>query len=189
MGINNRKDGFEVAPLSIKQIQMASDATREFAKQLGFVNEDGRIDIVRLLELGNLDVACVDKNSQLELSVVPDELLPKAEAKTYPNGVIEIRESVYNSATSNDPRSRFTLAHELFHALAHCSQITYCRNTSSNTKIYCNSEWQADTFAGNLLLPDELIERYKALDEQTLSSMLGVSVACIKVRKKKYYSN
>ena len=38
MGINNRKDGFEVAPLSIKQIQMASDATREFAKQLGFVN-------------------------------------------------------------------------------------------------------------------------------------------------------
>lgn len=94
MGINNRKDGFEVAPLSIKQIQMASDATREFAKQLGFVNEDGRIDIVRLLELGNLDVACGDKNSQLELSVVPDELLPKAEAKTYPNGVIEIRESV-----------------------------------------------------------------------------------------------
>lgn len=33
MEINNRKDGFEVAPLSIKQIQMASDATREFAKQ------------------------------------------------------------------------------------------------------------------------------------------------------------
>lgn len=76
---------------------MASDATREFAKQLGFVKESGCIDIVGLVELGNLDVACGDKNSQLELSVVHDELLPKAEAKTYPNGVIEIRESVYNS--------------------------------------------------------------------------------------------
>lgn len=189
MGINNRKDGFEVSPLSIKQIQKAANTTREFAKQLGFVKESGCIDIVGLVELGKIDVVCGDKNFQLELSVVPDELLPKAEAKTYPNGVIEIRESVYNSATSNDPRSRFTLAHELFHALAHCSQITYCRNISDDTKIYCNSEWQADTFAGNLLLPDELIERYKALDEQLLSSMLGVSVTCIKVRKKKYYSN
>lgn len=70
-------------------------------------------------------------------------------------------------------RQRFTTAHELGHYMLHRDRIgdgiaddRAYRSTSSgryhNTRIGPREETQANTFAANLLMPYELIEKLKA---------------------------
>lgn len=68
-----------------------------------------------------------------------------------------IRESVYNGAEIENPRDRFTLAHELGHCLlGHGNNCTFAR-TNDPVPAYANPEWQADTFASMLLIPRSAI--------------------------------
>ena len=79
---------------------------------------------------------------------------------TLPTGEILLRESVYNGACYGNGRDRFTVAHELAHGVLHKEQIGFARPVDHNTKIYCNAEWQANEFAGRLLLPDSCIKQH-----------------------------
>jgi hypothetical protein len=108
----------------------------------------------------------------LDLEVVEDWHLPSEEAVTYPDlKTIQVRESVYDSAYAGDPRSRFTLAHELGHYLMHRDQNASFSRSGSH-KIYCDCEWQADRFASELLIDrrlfkadwtvQEVMEKFKA---------------------------
>ena len=179
-----RSNCYEVAPLSTEDIKYCANSTRGLADILGFVNHQGAFDIVRFMELGNINVSLSDgQNVPLCLEVVDDNELPDAEAKTFPNGTIKVRESVYDLANLNDGRSRFTLAHELFHAVVHCRQFAMCREATEGTRCYRNSEWQADMFAGNLLFPDELVKEYENLPEDEVSLKLGISKSCARVRR------
>ena len=64
---------------------------------------------------------------------------------------IALREDVYEGAWSGNRRDRFTVSHELAHFLIHRT-VMMARASGNNHKIFCDSEWQADTFAGTLLM-------------------------------------
>lgn len=96
------------------------------------------------------------------------------EAKTnIVTGEIFFKESVIQQATHKRYcRANFTIAHEIGHFVLHrvFNLITFSRGTSeSQNLIYRNPEWQADTFASELLMsyeecldlsPEEIRRKY-----------------------------
>jgi Zn-dependent peptidase ImmA (M78 family) len=64
---------------------------------------------------------------------------------------IALREDVYVGAWIGNRRDRFTVCHEFGHFLMHRT-LTMARARDDAHKIFCDSEWQADTFAGTLLM-------------------------------------
>ncbi|MGN0405350.1 MAG: ImmA/IrrE family metallo-endopeptidase [Bariatricus sp.] len=67
---------------------------------------------------------------------------------------MRIRSDVYERAVKGVPRDRFTLCHELGHYLLHRPEMmSYARG---EVPRYCNPEWQANTFAGELMAPYNL---------------------------------
>jgi transcriptional regulator with XRE-family HTH domain len=64
---------------------------------------------------------------------------------------IALREDVYVGAWTGNRRDRFTVCHEFGHFLMHRT-VTMARARDDSDKIFCDSEWQADTFAGTLLM-------------------------------------
>ena len=71
---------------------------------------------------------------------------------TFPDEkVMHIREDIYQRARGGEGRDRFTLAHELAHLLLHSGQ-QFARRASIDTKPFMQSEWQANCFAGELLM-------------------------------------
>lgn len=85
--------------------------------------------------------------------VTDSEFSEELQGLTYPlSYTIQLKESVYNGLLKDNPQDRFTLAHELGHLLMHDSYIK--TNEILNTKE--DPEWQADTFAKELLAPSYL---------------------------------
>ena len=72
---------------------------------------------------------------------------------------IFIREDVYYGAIANNGRDRFTIAHEIGHYSIHKpGHVRYARMESGvRVAAYQNPEWQANTFAAELLMPYDLI--------------------------------
>lgn len=65
-----------------------------------------------------------------------------------------IREDVYIGAVNDNPRDRFTLCHELGHFLLHTpDRVSFARG---DIPAYRKPEWQANTFAGELMAPYRL---------------------------------
>ncbi|MFD1260638.1 ImmA/IrrE family metallo-endopeptidase [Entomomonas asaccharolytica] len=88
---------------------------------------------------------------------------------------IHLREDVYDGACFGNGRDRFTAAHELGHYIFHRDYIGLLHRQicTSETKSYCNSEWQANTFASELLMPACLFERCRCIEE--VQEYLGVT--------------
>lgn len=105
---------------------------------------------------------------------------------TYPeNYTIKIREDVYLRAVDGVGRDRLTLAHELFHLIQHSnSNISFAR-IGDNSKIvtYCDPEWQADAFGGELLVPKHLIGN---MTINEIASLCDVSYAAARIQKNCY---
>ena len=64
---------------------------------------------------------------------------------------IKLREDVYEGAWNDVGRDRFTACHELGHYLLH-RRVAMARVRDDSHPVYRDAEWQADTFAGALLL-------------------------------------
>lgn len=100
-------------------------------------------------------------------------------ARAYPNEKkIVISESVYDGAFAGNHRDRFTIAHEIGHLLLHHdANISFARG---NDKIqpYEDPEWQANTFAGEVLVPVHLIKGLK-IEEISIKSNVSRQVASI----------
>ena len=77
------------------------------------------------------------------------------EAETFPDiGWMNIREDVYHEAIQDSMRARFTLSHELGHLFLHGGLTGYARSVGpASHPFYCDSEWQADLFAAEFLMP------------------------------------
>ena len=72
-------------------------------------------------------------------------------------GIIALREDVYIGATDGNPRDLMTAAHELGHLLLH-QDTRLMRNIDGRAlPAYRDSEWQANCFAGELLVPARLV--------------------------------
>jgi Zn-dependent peptidase ImmA (M78 family)/transcriptional regulator with XRE-family HTH domain len=96
---------------------------------------------------------------------------------------IALREDIYEGAWNGVGRDRFTACHELGHFLMHRT-ITMARTREDGDKIFCDSEWQADTFAGTLLMSPRHIHRFS--DHEDAANHCGMTGAAAKVMWSKY---
>jgi transcriptional regulator with XRE-family HTH domain len=71
---------------------------------------------------------------------------------------IKLREDVYEGAWNDVGRHRFTACHEFCHYLLH-REIALPRIRDDSHPIYRDAEWQADTFAGGLLMSSRHLSR------------------------------
>lgn len=94
---------------------------------------------------------------------------------------IYLKESVINEIESGNYRSNFTLAHELFHYLQN-KVLGFSFEEVEDRKTYEDPEWQANCFAGELLLPDEFLDNE---DNDFLAKHFQVSLECVLTRKVK----
>lgn len=74
-----------------------------------------------------------------------------------------LRTDIYVGAWNNVGRHRFTACHELGHYLLH-RQVKFARTRDDTDKIYCDAEWQADTFAGTLLMSPRHVKQFSSAD-------------------------
>lgn len=102
------------------------------------------------------------------LELVQDKDMPDNYAITIPSqSLVRIRESVYLNAISGSTRDRFTIAHEIAHLLFHDNlTVSFARNAGS-IPAYQNPEWQANTFAAELLVPHQKIIGMSVADIMT----------------------
>lgn len=95
---------------------------------------------------------------------------------------IYLKESVLEEVENGNYRSNFTLAHEFFHYLQH-QVLGFKFEEVKDRKTYEDPEWQANCFAGELLLPDEFLDNE---DNNFLASHFQVSLECVLTRKVKH---
>lgn len=90
------------------------------------------------------------------------ELPPGEEGRCDSNNRVYISPEIYQGMLSDDGRSRFTVIHEIFHVWKHREyirrmisgnrhQALYRRK--SEVKAFRDPEWQANQFAGRVLVP------------------------------------
>lgn len=99
---------------------------------------------------------------------------------------IFIKESVYERANQNYGRDRFTIAHEIAHAiLISDNKVKFCRVDKSAERIplYKNPEWQADCLAGELLVPYSLCRN---MSEMQIVRECAVTRSAAHIQKSKF---
>lgn len=94
---------------------------------------------------------------------------------------IYLKESVIYDYENGIFHSAFTLAHELFHFIQ-THVLNFVFEEVESCKAYEDSEWQANEFAGELLVP----RKYVHLDEKEIAQRFKVSIECALTRKLKY---
>lgn len=150
----------------------------------GFVRER----FAPLIKDGKLPIHVV---YELLPTVLPEFVLEVCEAEemgddhglTYPDKMlIKLRRDIYDGMSRGLGRDRFTAAHELGHLFLH-RNIGFARKMSDpDTKIYRNSEWQADSFASALLIDKGELAKCRSVTE--VAQRFGVSLPAASARFK-----
>lgn len=119
----------------------------------------------------------------ITVDVVDDGfLLPGVEATCLPEKrLIYITASTYDSIVRNEERARFTVFHELGHLLLAHSR-SFHRDTTVSFPIWENSEWQADQFAAEILMPLSVIRAKNLTTAGELQTEFGVSYTAASIR-------
>ncbi len=98
--------------------------------------------------------------------------------------VIRLREDVYDGLYRGQGRDRFTAAHELGHYIMHRKvPIVFHRQEHGRLVAFRDSEWQANTFAGDLLMPRSRMLQCNSIDE--VVERFGVSSQAAMVQNRK----
>ena len=120
------------------------------------------IDIVRLL-----DVVLPKFLDGFEYQIYEDAELGHDHARTFPERkIIQVQQSVDARARIHEGRDRLTLAHELGHLLLHHDVDTgLARRAKHSDKAYECSEWQANCFAGELLISHEHVNSTDSIED------------------------
>lgn len=160
-----RKEAF---PTSRYKLRMAAKKIRKTAG----VSDDEPFPVVKFLETLLLAEGW-------QFDIMPDNEMPENYAETIPDEKIFcIRESVYEDAIKGYHRHRFTVAHEIGHLLFHDNlTVSLARNKEPIPK-YKDPEWQANTFAAELLVPFNKIPRM-SVDEIAQKYWVSKEVAQI----------
>ncbi|HOJ92360.1 MAG TPA: ImmA/IrrE family metallo-endopeptidase [Dictyoglomaceae bacterium] len=78
-------------------------------------------------------------------------------------------------------RQRFTVAHELGHFFLHQKNPVYTEYLDKEEDTF---EYEANTFAGNLLLPDFMLKKYIYLPLEKIADIFFVSKSTVEHRLK-----
>ncbi|MDR0726946.1 MAG: ImmA/IrrE family metallo-endopeptidase [Rickettsiales bacterium] len=175
-----RRNGIPVKSRTSANIR---DFAEKFRKRLVEIMGDfgNRCPIDKVFErLGSPEHNCYS------IEILPDdapELKDCLATTDTANKVIKIKEYVYEEACKGGGHARFTLAHELGHLfLKHEFSGNFAMMPGQKIPAYIDSEWQADLFAAELLMPKELVEGKDASD---IARECGVSYTAAKIRKER----
>ena len=137
-------------------VYRSEDDIRKKAQQIREIVHvtTGKIDLLYLLDY----ITVYDKPVNVEILEDSDSYFSKdEEAKTdIKKKTIYLKRSVIEEAATNEHcRANFTISHEIAHVLLHDESSIKFVNDETNYKYnkYEDPEWQADTFAAELLMP------------------------------------
>ena len=119
-----------------------------------------------------------------------------ARPKEHPDGAgIALDQDRFNLLRRDNRRARFTAAHEFGHVLLHLDQLRvawqgdlpYFAGLIPRGKLckpYMDPEWQADTFANQLLLPEPMLKRVISLgwSEFRIADVFKISRSALDIR-------
>lgn len=120
--------------------------------------------LARLFDSGDL--------SKIGFSYGVEDLPRQEEAHTdFEENIIILSPKTYDDLQKGMHRARFTMAHEIGHAVLHTDSIRAARLVSASRKIagipkfrrgqfpaYVDPEWQANKFASSFLMPEQLLD-------------------------------
>lgn len=159
--------GFRVNPQSIVNIRCTADNVRQILK----IGEK-----VTQLKMGRfLDE--LSSNYSIIYDVLESHEMPHhgVEACCIPENLeICIREDVYERACNDEPRARFTIIHEFGHLILGHRRTTN-REIVTHLQTFEDSEWQANQFAAEFLMPLELIIKHGLRVSEELEEFFNVS--------------
>lgn len=93
---------------------------------------------------------------------------------------IALTAETYRAARRNDPRTRFTIFHELGHFVLSHSKALGRKNVVP--KPWLDSEWQADQFAAEITMDLDVLRRNKLKTPTAIAHFCGVSVPAASYR-------
>lgn len=166
---------YKVKPLSRKKI-------REIAKKIRKIcgiQDNQEFPVIIFLEF-------VLEKFDYTYDICPKSELKSEYAKTIPSQkILKIRQDVYERAINRVPRDIFTIAHEIGHAILHddIQEIALARN-DEEIKAYENPEWQANTFAGELIAPSDTV---RGLDIEEIANIYNCSLQVAEIQLNNCY--
>lgn len=161
MGFNTR--GSKVHPKSIDEIRKITTDVRSL---IGL--QPGWVDVHFILES-----TFTTYIPRFEYDIKEFEFLGNDLARTHPLiPRIEVRDDVYDKLCMGNGMARFTIAHEFGHLFLHRSPILQMGDGIHER--YEDSEWQANTFAAEFLMPIEECKHLKTAAD--ISKKFGVSI-------------
>nr|VFK65383.1 MAG: protein of unknown function (DUF955) [Candidatus Kentron sp. TC] len=176
-GNEKRPTGWKVDPLSTHKIRGTSTSSRRFlVDRFSFIEDGYRIDALKLFERVIEDIG-------FPFSVEHERYMGSNLALTdVSKRTVKIRQDIYDGAKSiYSGLARFTLIHELGHIVLHSNQAPSFSRTKSNHEWYEDSEWQADTFSGEFLMPVNLVQSLCSCPNDIVK-VFGVSQSAAYVR-------
>lgn len=180
MNENRGRRGHKVPPLSTEKIRKEANRLRRLIQVVEGVLPSN-INVINILE-NTLPQIYPD----LDYEILPDNELEGDYARTYPDKwKMEISSSTYDAARRGEARAKFTIAHEIGHLVLHRNIKAggaYARSIT-NHKVFEDSEWQADNFSAEFLMPYEEMHRVNSPHE--IQFKYGVSNEAAKYRYNK----
>lgn len=167
--------------MNIRATALSRKSIRELTTELRKIcgmQEQAYFPIVEFIEwvLG-------DPNNDFDYEIVPvSEMKDTYGTTNTASNIMRIREDVYEGAVRGIPRDRFTLCHELGHFLLH--QPKYVSFARGDIPTYCQPEWQANTFAAELMAPYNLV---KDMSVDEIAQKCGMSKAAANIQYKTYH--
>ena len=170
-----KRRGIVVPPMSTVNLRKFADQVRSV-----FVEED-RIEFP-IMDVLEFRLSTIFDDFYIDIR--DNESMGEDEGRVIGGtNCLALREDVYERAWNGNGRDRFTACHELGHFLMHRT-ITMARTREDSDKIFCDAEWQADTFAGTLLMSPRHLGKFK--DPDDAADLCGMTGSAAKVMWAKY---
>ena len=173
---NSIAQDFLVKSRSRADIANQASDIRKLADTLMSGGDPHFLDILGLLDR----IALLPNGAAINYKIIPyEEMLSKyggADGLSLPESrLIYIREDVYLGADEGVGKDRFTIAHELGHCILHSNEENKMARTYNALKPYESAEWQANCFAGELLMNRSYYDYYREIGFADAAKLCGVS--------------
>jgi len=168
----------------VKVPSMSIDDLRGYAREIRRKTiRLGALDRFPALVFAEIIMPSMRENYDFE---VVDSLPDGNEARAFPDGapplsegpLIQVLSSVYDKAAAGQGRARMTVLHECGHVLLHANLTPQHGRGGRDLKAFENSEWQANQFAGELLMPVESMYTPGSLDDYVVRMGVSRQAAC-----------